>query len=266
MSILRFKKGKKNPYFVMHNSSVNDQRLSWKAKGLLAYLVSKPDYWYVNYKDLVSASTDGITSVRSTLRELQKAGYLIKSQLRHDDGKFGYYDIMIFEQPQSFKSFKNSIAPHAGKRHTVTPSTGNGTLINTDIKTITERKRKTTTTGGNSNIDDEAALRLQKQKNAVLSLFSDLHIVRYSKILSSYPLNDIFNYCLWLRDVHQKIKNPTGFLITALKEKWLDTPDETSEHISDKLHWYKCPRCGKIAGYYEEIKNFTICFKCKNKE
>ena len=52
MSIIRVSKNKNNPYFLMNNTGINDKNLSFKAKGVLAYLISKPDNWYINYRDL----------------------------------------------------------------------------------------------------------------------------------------------------------------------------------------------------------------------
>lgn len=62
---------------------LNDVRLSWQAKGLLAYLLSKPDDWEVRLPQLVSASTDGVTTVRTILRELTTYGYATMIYVRN---------------------------------------------------------------------------------------------------------------------------------------------------------------------------------------
>jgi len=266
MPIFRVHKNKEHPYTVIDNTSINDKRLGAKAKGILTFLISKPDHWYTNYPNLVSSFTDGTCSIRSGIKELIKFGYIIRTQVRKDDGKFDYYDYAVFEQPSKQDISASIVSPKCEKRISGKRISGNRTLVNTDKFLNTEIKINTTSTGGSSENDADGDLLIKKQRDAVISLFYDLNIISHKKIISSYPLKDIFNTCLWMRDVHQKIDNPTGFLITALKEKWLDIPDETPEHIGDRLHWYKCPQCNKIAGYYNEIKNFTICFKCKNKE
>ncbi len=76
MSTFRVQKNKKNPYFLIDTTALNDPRLSCKAKGLFAYISSKPDNWCVNYSELVSAGPDGIKAVHSGINELIKAGYL----------------------------------------------------------------------------------------------------------------------------------------------------------------------------------------------
>lgn len=57
------------------NRAVEDTRLSLRAKGLLLYLLSRPDDWRVYPNQLATISTDGITTVRSCLRELRRCGY-----------------------------------------------------------------------------------------------------------------------------------------------------------------------------------------------
>ena len=55
--------------------AVNDNRLSWKARGLLIYLLSKPDDWEVRVQQLIDSSPDGKAVVQAIFRELKKYGY-----------------------------------------------------------------------------------------------------------------------------------------------------------------------------------------------
>ncbi|TKI88055.1 DNA-binding protein, partial [Bacillus wiedmannii] len=43
MGIFRVKKD--NNYSVINNTGLKDKRLSWKAKGILAYILTLPDDW-----------------------------------------------------------------------------------------------------------------------------------------------------------------------------------------------------------------------------
>lgn len=65
-----------------------DRTLSWKAVGLLTYLVTRPDGWKFYKADLVSRHTDGKSSVESGLRELRERGYLKMEQERTSEGTF----------------------------------------------------------------------------------------------------------------------------------------------------------------------------------
>src|SRR5205814_8766974 len=62
-------------YVIIDNRPLRDERLTWKARGLLAYLLSCPDDWKVNSRHLASISTDGPKVVLSGLKELEAAGY-----------------------------------------------------------------------------------------------------------------------------------------------------------------------------------------------
>jgi len=66
----------KNKYGQVPNELLNRADISLRAKGLFAFLQSKPDGYIVSKKDIVQHTKEEITSIRSTLRELEKAGYL----------------------------------------------------------------------------------------------------------------------------------------------------------------------------------------------
>lgn len=53
-----------------------DKRLSWAAKGILAYVLAKPAGWETNVNDLVNRSVDGKTVVYNALKELRYFGYV----------------------------------------------------------------------------------------------------------------------------------------------------------------------------------------------
>ncbi len=96
--ILRVQKDKNNPYVMMNKTFLEDPRLSFKAKGILAYVLSKPDNWQVRVSDLVKRSDDGETAVYSGLNELKQYGYLRKYPVRID-GKIHHWESVVYEIP-----------------------------------------------------------------------------------------------------------------------------------------------------------------------
>lgn len=76
-----------------------DARLSWKAKGLHTYLVTRPDGWEFNRADLIRRATDQRDSVLGGLRELEEAGYLDRIQDRDEQGRLGRQRWIIREVP-----------------------------------------------------------------------------------------------------------------------------------------------------------------------
>ncbi len=80
------RKHRVHPFTQVRNSLLEDKRLSWEARGLLAYLLSKPSNWTVRIGDLLNKSPAGRDAVYTILRELKAAGYLEYCRQRDDDG------------------------------------------------------------------------------------------------------------------------------------------------------------------------------------
>lgn len=94
-----FKIKRNRNYTVIGNDIINNSKLSWGARGLLIYLLSKPSHWEVRMSDLINGSSkEGKTRVQSLLKELTNNGYvrLFRGRIQGLDGKerFGsYYEV-----------------------------------------------------------------------------------------------------------------------------------------------------------------------------
>lgn len=98
MSIVRV--AERPRYLVMDKTAVEDRRLSWKARGLLAYLLSKPDDWQVRTPELIGASDpDGRTAVQSGLRELEDLGYIRRQRVKDERGRWSDWELLVYERP-----------------------------------------------------------------------------------------------------------------------------------------------------------------------
>lgn len=69
------------------NTLLRDPALSLRAKGLLCVLLSNRDGWRSYIPTLCSITSDGETTIRTTLNELETAGYLMRVRLRCPDTK-----------------------------------------------------------------------------------------------------------------------------------------------------------------------------------
>jgi hypothetical protein len=87
-------------FVVISKVPLEDTRLSWKARGLHAYLLSKPDGWVVVISHLVSQSPDGKTAVVSALNELERYGYISRGRTDRVSGKFSTSYTQVFEEPR----------------------------------------------------------------------------------------------------------------------------------------------------------------------
>lgn len=88
VTFFRTAKDTNNPYVIFRLKFLSDEMLSWKAKGLLAYLMMYPADFSIQRKDLEDKATDGDQSLKSTLRELEIAGYLIRKIERDKRGLY----------------------------------------------------------------------------------------------------------------------------------------------------------------------------------
>ncbi len=85
MAIYRVERTKN--YTVMSNYHLKDRELSLKAKGLLSMILSLPDEWNYTLRGLAAISKEGVDAIGSAVRELEKAGYIIRRQLRGEKGR-----------------------------------------------------------------------------------------------------------------------------------------------------------------------------------
>lgn len=82
------------------NEPLNDKRLSFKARGILAYLMSKPNDWQCNMVDIERHSeTEGKQSIRNAFKELAKFGYVRLVSQRQENGHFVGKFYEVFEKP-----------------------------------------------------------------------------------------------------------------------------------------------------------------------
>ena len=122
---------RESPYAVIDKQPLEDRQLSWKAKGILSYLLSKPDNWSPIIEELAKASSNSIDSVRSGLKELEYAGYLIRKKMRNGQGKIMGWEHIVFEKPQVEKPLVEK--PQLEKPQLDFPHVGNPMLISNEL-------------------------------------------------------------------------------------------------------------------------------------
>nr|DAJ71178.1 MAG TPA: Dna polymerase B [Caudoviricetes sp.] len=130
---------KKDNFTTVHNNLILDEKLSWKAKGLLIYMLSRPAGWKYKSAEIAKNSTDGRDSVRNGLKELAENKYI--SRQKNSDGSLTYY---IFEDSQ-----QNNIKDYLQKPKLENPSlekpeTENPKLENPKLDNPSLYKRKNT--------------------------------------------------------------------------------------------------------------------------
>ncbi len=94
-----FRVEKNANYTVMANYHLKDRRLSYKAKGLLSEMLSLPPDWDYTLSGLAVIAADGLDGVRSAVRELEKYGYLVRTQSRDERGRMSVNEFVVYENP-----------------------------------------------------------------------------------------------------------------------------------------------------------------------
>lgn len=108
MAVFRVEKTK--DFTVMSNHHLRNTELSLKAKGLLSLMLSLPEDWDYTTKGLAHICKDGVDSITTALKELERHGYLTRQRLRYDNGQLGDIEYTIHEKPTT--SEKPGVPPN----------------------------------------------------------------------------------------------------------------------------------------------------------
>lgn len=155
-TIFRVVKNPENPYVMINKSVLQDKRLSWRAKGLLCFMLSMPDNWEFHREHLMEFATDGKHTLRVTLKELEEFGYTKLSAERGKDGRITKWITAVYESPRSLapqEVYPDVDLPHVAKQHVVNqPLSNNNINTNNDfnnINNIVHFQKKCTEVDGN---------------------------------------------------------------------------------------------------------------------
>ncbi|UBV34091.1 replication protein [Staphylococcus xylosus] len=126
-------------FVTVHKDFIHDDNLSWKAKGILLYLLSRPDDWQVYETEIVKHSSDGLSGLKSGIKELEQVGYIQRNRKRDDKGRLKEYEYLVYEQPNHIRfsnvgktNVGNSYIgkTYVGESHTTNNNSTNNDLTN----------------------------------------------------------------------------------------------------------------------------------------
>ena len=121
-------------YTVMSNHHLKDTSLSLKAKGLLSLMLSLPDDWNFNMRGLSSICKEGLEAIGNALKELEKAGYMVRNQLRGANGRITDTEYIIYECPQKpDPAGPDTAGPDTPPPDTTLPYPGNPDVVEPDM-------------------------------------------------------------------------------------------------------------------------------------
>lgn len=121
-------------YTVMSNHHLRNKDLTLKAKGLLSQMLSLPEDWDFTLAGLSYINREKIDAIREAIRELERAGYIVRSRERDEKGRLRGADYVIYEQPQQPTSDLPTLEnPTLDNPTLEKPTLENPTQINKDI-------------------------------------------------------------------------------------------------------------------------------------
>lgn len=251
--IVRTPHSKDRPYFSMARATAQDSNLSYEALGMLTYLLSKPDSWEINIKDIAKRSTK--YKAYKILRELRKAGYM-KLEKEKGEGRFGKWVYQIFETQQliEFQQVENQQVENQHTQYVQSTPDSTQETQNTPRKR-SERKRepfydaiasifKLTASG------QIVSIRSMMQGTAKRGTWKDCNF--------EPPVNDAqeildFGGYMSKRMVEKKITEPITAAVTI--QRWFydfrEEKRKASQPMTEKERWASIP---ELRGITEIIR------------
>jgi hypothetical protein len=119
----------------IRNEVARDERLSYKARGILLDVLSRPDNWETSAEALARSGPDGRHAILTGLRELRDAGYLETVKRRADDGTFRTLSI-VYDVPQESLLEVLVTEPECDYPESDNPTSDNPTPIEHSLRTL----------------------------------------------------------------------------------------------------------------------------------
>jgi len=121
--LIKLKIERNEKFSTISLAAVEDPRLSWGAKGLHTYLISRPPNWQIRYVDILRRSKNRATALKGLIRVLKSIGYLEIKPIHGTSGKFSGTEWTVREMAIPPQVQKPSRGKTAGRRNRQTENT-----------------------------------------------------------------------------------------------------------------------------------------------
>lgn len=204
---------------------LNKKEISLKAKGLYAFIQSKPDGWNFSVEKIATQTKDGKESIKSAINELEEIGYLLRKSKKDKCGKWVGYEYILEEKPST------------GNRLTVKPLTGNlATLSKIDNSKIDIVKKKEIAEASSAEYVVIPNLLEDKQKHIrIIGLYARAKKIMFpnKEVQTSFIKRNIRAARDLVGYEQYKIIDTLKYLIEEADYKW--TLETVGKHIDDDL-------------------------------
>ena len=222
MSVFKIEKTK--DYTIMSNYHLRDKSLSYKAKGLLSFMLSLPENWDYSLNGLVAISKESRDEIRSILKELQEQHYLEIEKYRNDKGLFEY-NYLIYEIPHYIKLNKEVINPDMENPHLDSPNMEKMIQINTNKQNTKKQIDK----------DDKKILNDSKHHYLTEELIRNKYITCDDSQVFYY--DKLFEQLIEDRNEFSDLITITNYIVLKVVKR--DFKDEDGNEIENKYGYFK---------------------------
>lgn len=187
-----YKNNKKAPgtFANISKNVIEDKRLSFKERGILIYLLSKPPDWQVNIKDLINQGHGGKSSVQKAMKSLVEFGYAVlkRSQDPLNPGRLLGSRYHIYEEPISRESESPAVgnSDSRGLRNPIIPAVEK--VVDIDKKELILKSNSIQKENHTEDFFQKFLKIYEVRETASLRrVWEKISIVDYSKILDHSP-------------------------------------------------------------------------------
>ena len=225
MSVFKIEKNKN--YTVMSNYHLRDRNLSYKAKGLLSFMLSLPEDWDYSLAGLCAISKESRDGIRAILKELQEHHYVEIEKVRGDKGYFEY-NYLIYEVPYFIRKESSKNNPDMENPHLDCPDVETSTQINTNKQNTKKQIDKDDKTKISSFfIEEEHNILTLELINRGFINETDIQIYYYDKLFDELLKDNSY------KDLIQIVH----YIIPRVVKR--DFKDEDGNEIGNKFGYFK---------------------------
>jgi len=255
----------KNRFWIIPNSLLSDENISWKAKWLFWYLQSKPDDWNFSAERISKEAKDWLDSTKSWLKELELAWYLERKKFKNEKWQWDI-EYTLFDTPfdWNFENQGGKSTLENNKTRVENPSTENPPTkkerINNIILSkdnIIEQAQK------NFSYNISKKEKIENSENELEKEFFEKEKIKSSAADEEYwnpEINNILAFLkkvIWVSDFKesQKMQRIMGKNILNLWKKiWKEDFQFRLQNILED--WFKSKNCNSLGFLFKELKAF----------
>ncbi|CAJ1315952.1 DnaD domain protein [Paenibacillus nuruki] len=225
---------KNSNYVIMDRRIFHNKKLSWKAKGIMAYVLTLPNDWTFRLEEIITHSIDKRDSFRSGWKELQEQGYVERIPIKDDKGIIVRWETHVFECPEE----QETIDPQTENPHMDNKSTNgfsasinglsshweNQTLDNPTLLSIEKELRidstKSTTTGDEEFYSEVGTVEAYKQVFGGLGMMPGLWSKYIRNLKKRGHADEVISEAL-LEAGESASGKPNLNFFTTIMERWI---------------------------------------------